>query len=88
MSNSVHYRWFVRLQVRKDFWVNHIELGLNLVASDVVHSAGLLVEYQMLCGGGEPLHPLCVFVCSQDGFRSHVDHHCSRVLTPPGLVTA
>lgn len=46
------------LQLREDFRVDQVELGLDLVAADVVDGGDLLVHDQVICIAGEPeTHP-------------------------------
>lgn len=49
-----HYLCFITLEFWKDLRVNHVELRLNLVASDVVDRAHLFVEDEMLGRGWKP----------------------------------
>ena len=42
------------LELGEDLRVDHVELGLDLEAPDVVDRLDLFVQYQMLCGAGEP----------------------------------
>lgn len=38
---------------REDLWVDEVELGLNLVAAELVHRTAILVEYQVLSTGSK-----------------------------------
>lgn len=49
------YLCFVGLEFWKDLWVNHVQLGLNLVTSDVVVCTDLFIKDQVLCCGWEPI---------------------------------
>lgn len=48
------YLCIVRLEFWKDLWVNHVQLSLDLVTSDVVDHKDVFIKDQVFCCGRKP----------------------------------
>lgn len=81
------YRGSAGLELREDLRVDHVELGLDLVAPDVVDRGHVFVQDQMFRRGWEPLHPGLVLTRVQNALRGDVHHQRRRVLGAPRLIS-
>lgn len=81
------YRGSAGLELREDLRVDHVELGLDLVAPDVVDRGHVFVQDQMFRRGWEPLHPGLVLIRVQNLLRGDVHHQRRRVLGASRLIS-
>lgn len=61
--------------------MDEVELGLNLVAAQVVDRGAILIQNQVLCVRPEPLHPLLVPAVDEYRFWGYVDHQRHRCIS-------